>query len=158
MFSKLALFSAMVSAAAIPDPTFTKVFDAVVELDMSKGLLPGPFGRRLLSGFISGNLTDASTGALVANVIPNFGAEFGLVTDSGHLYTDVRLGLRFVDEDASAFLELHGSGTFENLHAYNYLRVETNSTTYGSLVDEFLYASIDVSQSPAPLFIYKLDV
>ncbi|KIY65407.1 hypothetical protein CYLTODRAFT_445373 [Cylindrobasidium torrendii FP15055 ss-10] len=129
MFSKLALFAAVVSAASIPDPTFTKT-----------------------------HLTDATSGAHVADVIPHFGAEFGLVTDAGRIYTDVRLAIKFIDEDASAFIELHGSGSFDNLHAYNYLRLETNSTTYKSLEDEFLYASIDVSQSPAPLLIYKLDV
>ncbi|KIY65410.1 hypothetical protein CYLTODRAFT_492346 [Cylindrobasidium torrendii FP15055 ss-10] len=159
MFTALALLSVLLATTTVSaqKPSFTKLFDGFLDIDRSRGSIPGPFGGRLIAGFTGGNLTDASSGALVANIVPNFGGEFGLVVPGNRAYTDVRLAAQFVDDEAAfAFLDFQGAGSLDDGKAYNYVRLETSSTRYASLVEDFLVIWIDVSQSPSPMTVYKL--
>ena len=58
--------------------------------------------------FIRGNLTDPSTGAVVATFIPGIGGELGVFGSNGIFYPDVRAVAQFVDDSSLVYLNLRG--------------------------------------------------
>ncbi|KAJ3984481.1 hypothetical protein F5890DRAFT_1302014 [Lentinula detonsa] len=128
-------------------PTFTRLYDATILLvPNANGHITGsPFGEREYIGFLGGNCTDPTSGEVVANVVPNVGGEFGIISSENQaLYTEVHLVLQFVDDGDIAYLSGEGVGTFgATTAAVTYLRMETNSTSRQDLVKTPLLLSIE---------------
>ncbi|KIK54020.1 hypothetical protein GYMLUDRAFT_921925 [Collybiopsis luxurians FD-317 M1] len=151
VFGAALLLSQPVSSTVGPKvqndtPTFTHVYDVFLSLKAEAGI-PGPFGRRILHSFTGGNVTNATTGALVANVIPGLGGDLGLVSNvNGKLYTDLSLIVQWTDDQTLAFLKLDGMGSVVNNTALasSFTRMETNSTSRQDLANTFLLMTLDI--------------
>ncbi|KIK56521.1 hypothetical protein GYMLUDRAFT_247771 [Collybiopsis luxurians FD-317 M1] len=133
-------------------PTFTQVYDMVISLEYHTGI-PGPFGRRILHAFTGGNVTDVTTGELVATVVPDIGGDLGLVSNvNGKLYTDLSLVLQWTDDQTLAFLKLDGIGSVVNgtAIATSFSRMETNSTSRQNLVENFLLITNNIPNALSP--------
>ncbi|KAJ4488127.1 hypothetical protein J3R30DRAFT_3400703 [Lentinula aciculospora] len=128
-------------------PTFTRLYDATILLvpNANAHITESPFGEREYIGFIGGNCTDPTTGEVIANVVPNVGGEFGIISSENNaLYTDVHLVLQFVDDGDIAYLSGEGVGTFgATTAAVTYLRMETSSASRQNLVTTPLLLSIE---------------
>ncbi|KIK54022.1 hypothetical protein GYMLUDRAFT_49083 [Collybiopsis luxurians FD-317 M1] len=115
--------------------------------------IPGPFGGRILQSFTGGNVTDATTGELVATVIPSLGGDLGIVSNvNGKLYTDFSMILQWADDQTLAFLKLDGFGSVVNGAAVttSFSRMETNSTSRQNLADDFLLIVNDIPNVLSP--------
>ncbi|KIK54023.1 hypothetical protein GYMLUDRAFT_249916 [Collybiopsis luxurians FD-317 M1] len=126
-------------------PTFTQVYEAVIPTTFENNI-PGPFGGRVLGGWLGGNWTNTATGALAGRVVTGFGGELGLVSnvDNKH-YPDISLVVQWADDQKFAFLRMHGIGSVESNGTTTftlYARMETDSSSRQNLVENFLLASI----------------
>ncbi|KIK66928.1 hypothetical protein GYMLUDRAFT_239132 [Collybiopsis luxurians FD-317 M1] len=96
----------------IDTPTFSPIYDGIILFapDVTQNVIPGPSGERAFISISGGNVTNATTGALAAQIIPS-GGEFGLLsTVNGKFYPDVSLVLQWTDDSKFAFLKLNGIG------------------------------------------------
>ncbi|KIK54846.1 hypothetical protein GYMLUDRAFT_249192 [Collybiopsis luxurians FD-317 M1] len=166
-FTQAPLFSRPESSALCPHPdvkigapTFTQVYNVVAELEADK-TIPGPFGGRLLHGFLGGNITDATTGALVGHVLPGLGGDFGLISNvNNELYTDLSFVLQWVDDRKFAYIHIHGVGSIANntATATSYTQMETDSSSRQHLVNSFLLMGMAIPNpaSPKTIGFFKL--
>ncbi|KIK54014.1 hypothetical protein GYMLUDRAFT_249909 [Collybiopsis luxurians FD-317 M1] len=136
----------------INTPTFTQVYDITADL-ISESTIAGPFGGRIMHGFLGGNVTDSNTGALVGHVISGLGGDFGVVSSvNAKLYTDLSLIVQWVDDKKFAFLKLDGIGSVENNRAAatSYARMETDSLSRQNLVNSSLLMGMAIPTATSP--------
>ncbi|KIK58136.1 hypothetical protein GYMLUDRAFT_246503 [Collybiopsis luxurians FD-317 M1] len=131
-------------------PTFTQVYDFAFLADPQSDIIPGPFGNRILRGWLGGNLTNTTTGELVGQIVPGIGGELGVVSDlNSKLYSDIGLAFQWADDQKFAFLRMHGIGSSTGNDTATaavtlYAEMETESPSRQNLVNSFLLATVSL--------------
>ncbi|KAJ7578289.1 hypothetical protein C8J56DRAFT_1112358 [Mycena floridula] len=155
----LTAFFPAVLSTTLP-PTFTKLYNGALLVDTSAGPVAGPFGTRVLFRIGGGNLTDPTTGDVVANFIPGLGGETGLIASNNVFYPSAQVGLQWVDDNKYAWAELHGIGESvagQLAAGTGHIRLETDSPARTKLNGLFTIYTINITTVPATLAIYGLD-
>ncbi|EJF60022.1 hypothetical protein DICSQDRAFT_88484 [Dichomitus squalens LYAD-421 SS1] len=121
----------------VPLPQFEALFSVNLQV-LTESTFQGPFGTRVHSMTSGGNLTNATTGEIVGQVLQN--QDNGLYSTSGIFFPSVVLPVVWAADQKLGSIFITGVGVGETVKAY--LHLETESPKWSSLNSRFLIANL----------------